>query len=155
MERRQCFGAGIFLKGISKTLKSVSKSSRAGDKEQFRIDRSPFLVGFCIPSLSRKGFERQYKVLSRSASRWQETGTQSGTSLAIAHKSRIRSRQTDRREKQDRQLITFSATGLNYVSWRIFAEACKKAAEDQSAQTRQISTLALILRKFRQSRFRH
>jgi hypothetical protein len=99
------------------------------DKEQFRIDRVPFSWDFAFLLCQERAWKdniRSFSIEHPDGKKQELKVRQVWQSLTKAEYDPAKPTAAESRTASDKE------PGLNHVSWRIFAEACKKAAEDQS-----------------------
>jgi KaiC/GvpD/RAD55 family RecA-like ATPase len=102
------------------------------DKEQFHIDRVPFSWDFGFLLCQEKAWKNNGRTftIERPDGPTQELTVQEvWRSLAKAEWDEPPATGKSSRRKHK----TAQEPAIEYVSWRVFAEACKKAAEEQSA----------------------
>ena len=98
------------------------------NKEKYRIDRVPFSwdFGFLLCQ------ERAWKDNVRSFSVERPDGKAQELKVRQVWRSLTKAEYDDPTQRDGREHQSAKEPPIDYVSWRIFAEACKKAAEEQS-----------------------
>jgi KaiC/GvpD/RAD55 family RecA-like ATPase len=100
------------------------------DKEQYRIDRVPFSWDFAFLLCH----EKDWKDNVRPFSVVHADGQKQELKVRQIWRSLVKAEYDDPTQpvKSESPTDTDKEPQLNYVSWRVFTEACKKAAEEQS-----------------------
>lgn len=105
-------------------------------KEEFHLDRVPFAwdFGFLLCQQSAWANNNRALYLNRREKGRQEVWTVKEVWRALV-KAQYDESATTQLPSHDNVKRSPSKNSLNYISWRLFAEACKKAAEEQSAMS--------------------
>ncbi len=97
-------------------------------KAHYRIDRVPFSWDFAFLLCQ----ERAWKDNARSFFVEDRDGTKQKLRVGEVWRSLTKAEYSQQRSTSGSEADKDKETRLEYVSWRIFAQACKKAAEEQS-----------------------